>query len=81
MVRDPLPVVLWSEIDRMVGAEGVNCLTLALPIDRQLRSIEGGEIMQDLLDALIVDDRVVKLSDSDDLGWLVVGSHWVVAGW
>ena len=23
MVRDPLPVVLWSEIDRMVGAEGV----------------------------------------------------------
>ena len=41
MVRDPLPVVLWSEIDRMVGAEGVNCLTLALPIDRQLRSIEG----------------------------------------
>lgn len=81
MVRDPLPVVLWSEIDRMVGAEGVNCLTLALPIVRQLRSIEGGEIMQDLLDALIVDDRVVKLSDSDDLGWLVVGSNWVVAGW
>jgi len=81
MVRDPLPVVLWSEIDRMVGAEGVNCLTLALSIDRQLRSIEGGEIMQDLLDALIVDDRVVKLSDSDDLGWLVVGSNWVVAGW
>ena len=81
MVRDPLPVVLWSEIDRMVGAEGVSCLTLALPIDRQLRSIEGGEIMQDLLDALIVDDRVVKLSDSDDLGWLVVGSNWVVAGW
>ena len=80
MVRDPLPVVVWSEIDRMVGAEGVNCLTLALPIDRQLRSIEGGEIMQDLLDALIVDDRV-KLSDSDDLGWLVVGSNWVVAGW
>ena len=37
--------------------------------------------MQDLLDALIVDDRVVKLSDSDDLGWLVVGSNWVVAGW
>jgi len=30
MVRDPLPVVLWSEIDRMVGAEGVNCLTLAV---------------------------------------------------
>ena len=81
MVRDPLPVVLWSEIDRMVGAEGVNCLKMALPIDRQLRSIEGGEIMQDLLDARIVDDRVVKLSDSDDLGWLVVGSNWVVAGW
>ena len=77
MVRDPLPVVLRSEIDRMAGAEGVNCLTLALPIDRQLTSIEGGEIMQDLL----VDDRVVKLSDSDDLGWLLVSNNWVAAGW
>lgn len=81
MVRDPLPVVPRSEIDRMAGAEGVNCLTLVSLTDRQLTSIEGGEIMQDLLDALIVDDRVVKLSDSDDLGWLLVSNNWVAAGW
>lgn len=81
MVRDPLPVVLRSEIDRMAGAEGVNCLTSVSLTDRQLTSIEGGEIMQDLLDALIVDDRVVKLSDSDDLGWLLVSNNWVAAGW
>jgi len=37
--------------------------------------------MQDLLDALIVDDRVVKLSDSDDLGWVLVSNNWVAAGW
>ncbi len=37
--------------------------------------------MVEMLDTLLLDDKVVELADSDDLGWFVVGSNWVVAGW
>ena len=37
--------------------------------------------MVDMLDTLLLDDKVVELADSDDLVCFVVGSNWVVAGW
>lgn len=37
--------------------------------------------MVEMLDTLLLDDKVVEFADSDDLGWFMVGSNWVVAGW